>query len=153
MRNPGKNPTTVLLVLVTALLGACASGPNKERQTVGCMQCGEIIDIRPQGATTRSAAPVLGAAPTTRVLEPANRLGLGTSATGGLPSAVSAGEVPVYRVDEMSRLTRRAEVVLRMDRGGVETLLVEDAHTLRIGERVRRVGNRLVPEPDAAGPN
>lgn len=148
MRNVAKKPTTVLLVLVATLLGACASSPDQERPPVGCMQCGEIIDIRPQGARATSAAPVLGAAPTTRVLEPTRSLGLEAPGGGGLNSALSSREVPVYRVDEMSRLTRRAEVVLRMDRGGVETLLVEDAHTLRIGERVRRVGNRLVPEPN-----
>ncbi len=137
-----------LILFVATLLGACASQPDKDRPTIGCMQCGEIIDIHPAGATRTADPALVGAAPSARVLQPTRSLGLNAPGIGGAnsPLGASTGEVPVYRVNDMSRLTRRAEVVLQMDDGSVETLLVEDAHTLQIGERVRRVGNRLMPE-------
>lgn len=56
--------------------------------------------------------------------------------------------VPVYRLRDSGALTRRAEITLEMDDGSSQRLLVEDAQFLRVGDRVRRVGNRLMPEPD-----
>lgn len=136
---------------VVLAMSGCASNPDREGPEIGCMQCGEIIDIRPANSSGVGAPAAPGTQPSARVLQPTRRLGLNAPATTRGPSLMDAttGHVRVYRVPEMSRLTRRADVVLRMDHGGVETLLVEDAHTLKIGERVRRVGNRLMPE--AAG--
>ncbi len=148
MNTPGKTLSFLPFLFAALLFGGCASQPAKDRPEIGCVQCGEIIDIRPATSSGTAGMAPAGAAPSARILQPTRSLGVNTPGVPSIGSGLSprTGDVPVYRVDNMSRLSSRAEVVLRMDTGAVESLLVEDAYTLRIGERVRRVGNRLMPE-------
>lgn len=141
-------------VALALLLAACATDRAPDAAPTGCAECGEIVDIRPVGRAPLRGSPAIDDA-RNRVLNPDPALAstLSRGASGPRRLDLQLAEVPVYRMRDSGLSGSVGEVTLQMDHGGVERLLVEDAHTLAVGERVRRVGNRLLPDfsgsPDA----
>lgn len=131
-------------------LSACATSSDpgsKAAADDSCMRCGEVVQIVPARQGAASGAP-LAQQDSARIQlpqAPGSRLhGLG--GPQGLPPGHN---VPVYTVREVSTRRNAQEVVLRMDSGQMERILVEEPVQLRIGERVKIVGNRLMPAPSS----
>lgn len=141
-------------VALGLLLSACATDRQPDAAATSCAECGEIVDIRPVGRASLGGSPAVEDA-RNRVLNPDPALAstLSRSVSGSQRLDLQLADVPVYRMRDSGLSGSVGEVTLQMDHGGMERLLVEDAHTLAVGERVRRVGNRLLPAlspgPDA----
>lgn len=141
------------IALITTLLSACATDGERNPSTrSSCMDCGEIMNINPVSNGVQAQQPLGGQS--ARILTPTRNLGMGSRSAAdplGVPDIAGAADVPVYRIHDGSRLSPRAEVLLKMDDGEVRRLLIEDARGLNIGDRVRVVGNRLMPTLDDSG--
>lgn len=113
------------------------------------MQCGEVTQIIPESVVSRARSPLrAGEVP---IVVPRRNLGVGSGSRKdplGLSGMGVASGAPIYHVHNDSWRSRRAEVLLKMDVGGVRRLLVEDVRGVHIGDRVRLFGNRLMPVLD-----
>lgn len=145
-------PLWIILPCVMLLAG-CASSPDEQRVDGACVDCGEVVAVEPTQGARITPREVPGEAISGQILSPnAGLTRMPQLQTQGTRSLLLENQVPVVEVRDMGRLSRRAEITLNMDQGGMRTLIVDDPGMVQVGDRVKIVGSRLWPAPPASEP-
>lgn len=133
---------------ILLLAAGCASSPEEPRADGSCRDCGEVVAVQPTQGTRITPREIPGEAISGQILAPnAGLTRMPQLQTQGTRSLLLENQVPVVEVPDMGRLSRRAEITLNMDQGGMRTLIVDDPGTVQVGDRVKIVGSRLWPAP------
>lgn len=120
----------------------CAAPGGPRQNDVDCLSCGEIRQISQTLMTQEADAgnPLSGIGEDWQILPLPERMQESSERllSTGLPSV--APEVPVrqYRVDAVD---------LQMDDGSMRRIMLRSSRGLSVGQRVRIVGERLLPLP------
>ncbi len=142
MKNVKRAVLTVLVGLAPVFLAACAGSGNKAPEQVDCRSCGEITNIsKAQMANGQSSGGRDRRGEGAYLLQMPDLSGL----SSGSPSAA----MPRAGVGSaMASAPSLVDVVdLRMDDGSTRRIAVNSARGFRIGQRVRVLGDQLLPAP------
>nr|MBV6629961.1 hypothetical protein [Oceanococcus sp. HetDA_MAG_MS8] len=144
---------SIALASLLLTVAGCASSPEEQGTDQACADCGRVVAVEPTQGTRIQPRELPGEAVSGQILSPTAGLNrMPQLQTQGTRSLLLDNQVPVVEVPDMGRLSRRAEITLNMDQGGMRTLIVDDPGTVQVGDRVRIVGSRLWPAPAASQP-